>query len=190
MKETIYSPASPLATPGVFARVVLADFKAVLRIGRQLFVRNLLVQYRQSALGYLWLLLPPLVLALVWTVLGKAQVLRGQPWAVPFPGYVLAGVFLWQGFVEALNAPLQQLLAVRHTLAKVRVPHEAFVAAGLGVVAFNLAIRLVVLAVAMWWFGCRFMPRWPWCRWARRRYWRWAWPWAGAWPCWACCIPT
>ncbi|KAA9333359.1 ABC transporter permease [Hymenobacter busanensis] len=156
MTEIIYSPESPLASPRAFGRAVLADIKAVFRIGWQLFVRNLVVQYRQSVLGYLWLLLPPLVLALVWTVLGRAQVLRTQALAVPFPVYVLAGVFLWQGFVEALNGPLQQLSAVRHTLAKVRVPHEAFVVAGMGVVVFNLAIRLAVLVVAMWWFEVPF----------------------------------
>lgn len=156
MNEIIYSPDSPLATPRAFGRAVMTDMKAVFRIGRQLFVRNLMVQYRQSVLGYLWLLLPPLVLALVWTVLGRAQVLRSQALAVPFPVYVLAGVFLWQGFVEALNGPLQQLSAVRHTLAKVRVPHEAYVVAGMGVVVFNLLIRLVVVLVAMWWFEVPF----------------------------------
>lgn len=130
--------------------------RAVLRTSRQLFVRNLLVQYRQSVLGYLWLLLPPLVLAVVWTFLGRANVLHGAAPTVPLPVFVLAGVFLWQGFVEALNSPLQQLSAVRHTLAKVKVPHEAFVVAGMGVVIFNLAARLVVLAVAMVWFGVPF----------------------------------
>lgn len=156
MKEIIYTSQSPLAAPRAFGRALMVDARAVLRIGGQLFMRNLLVQYRQSVLGYLWLLLPPLVLALVWTLLGKANVLQGQATAVPFPVFVLAGVFLWQGFVEALTSPLQQLSAVRHTLAKVRVPHEAVVVSGLGVVLFNLVIRLAVLGVAMWWFEVPF----------------------------------
>lgn len=153
MKEIIYTSGSVLAAPRAFGCSLAADLRTVMRIGSQLFWRNLRVQYRQSVLGYVWLLVPPVVLAVVWTLLGKAQVLRGQAVAVPLPVFVLAGVFLWQGFVEALNSPLQQLLAVRHTLAKVRVPHEAFVVAGMGVVVFNLAIRLVVLAIAMWWFA-------------------------------------
>lgn len=160
MKEIIYTSQSPLAFPRAFGRSVLADVQVVFRVGGQLFVRNLLVQYRQSILGYLWLLLPPVVLAMVWTLLGKANILQGQTPAAPFPVFVLAGIFLWQGFVEALNSPLQQLSAVRHTLAKVRVPHEAFVAAGMGVVAFNLAVRLVVLLAAMWWFDVPFYFSW------------------------------
>ena len=95
MNEIIYSPDSPLATPRAFGRAVMTDMKAVFRIGRQLFVRNLMVQYRQSVLGYLWLLLPPLVLALVWTVLGRAQVLRSQALAVPLIRLVVVLVAMW-----------------------------------------------------------------------------------------------
>ncbi|WP_156126303.1 hypothetical protein [Hymenobacter sp. DG25B] len=71
---------------------------------------------------------------------------------VPYPVVVLAGLFLWQGFVEALNFPLQHIQAAKTTLAKVRVPHDAFVAAGMGLVIFNSALRLLILLAAMLWF--------------------------------------
>ncbi|RSK43470.1 ABC transporter permease [Hymenobacter perfusus] len=153
MREIIYNSSSPLADPRAFGQGVGDDVRAVLRVGRQLFVRNLRVQYRQSVLGYLWLLAPPLFLALTWTLLSKANLLQGKQPPVPLPLFVLTGIFLWQGFVEMLNSPLQQLTAVRATLAKVRVPHEAFVAAGMGVVVFNLLVRLLVLGSVMWWYN-------------------------------------
>ncbi|AHJ97183.1 ABC transporter permease [Hymenobacter swuensis] len=152
MREIIYNSSSPLADPHAFGQAIGDDVRAVLRVGRQLFVRNLRVQYRQSVLGYLWLLAPPLFLALTWTLLSKANLLQGKQPTVPLPLFVLTGIFLWQGFVEMLNSPLQQLTAVRATLAKVRVPHEAFVVAGMGVVVFNLLVRLLVLGVVMWWY--------------------------------------
>ena len=111
------------------------------------------LQVRQSLLGYAWMLLPPLLAALVWILLGQAKVVSVATQGVPYPVFVLAGVFLWQGFVEALNCPLQQLAAAKATLAKVRVPHEAFVAAGAGVVVFNTGLRLLVLLGTMGWFG-------------------------------------
>lgn len=152
MKETIYSSQPALHAPRAFLRQVRADARVVYHIGGQLFVRNLKVQVRQSLLGYAWMLLPPLVAALVWIFLGRARIVNVQTQGVPYPVFVLAGVFLWQGFVEALNCPLQQLTTAKATLAKVRVPHEAFVAAGMGVVAFNTALRLLVLLGAMLWF--------------------------------------
>lgn len=152
MKETIYSAQSTLQAPRAFLRQLRADAGVVYRIGGQLFVRNLRVQVRQSLLGYAWMLLPPLVAALVWVFLGRARIVSMPTQGVPYPVFVLAGVFLWQGFVEALNCPLQQLTTAKATLAKVRVPHEAFVAAGMGVVGFNSALRLLVLLGAMLWF--------------------------------------
>lgn len=152
MKETIYTSQSALNAPRAFLRSVRHDLRVVYRIGWQLFVRNLKVQVRQSMLGYAWLLLPPLVAGLVWIFLGRARVLNVEAGAVPYPAFVLAGVFLWQGFVEALNSPLQQLSNAKATLAKVRVPHEAFVAAGAAVVAFNSLVRMVILLGVMLWF--------------------------------------
>lgn len=152
MKETIYTSQSPLTAPRAFLRSVRADAGVVYRIGWQLFVRNLKVQARQSLLGYTWMLLPPLVAGLVWIFLGQARVVNVATGGIPYPAFVLAGVFLWQGFVEALNCPLQQLNATRATLAKVRVPHEAFVTAGAAVVVFNSFIRLLVLLGVMLWF--------------------------------------
>jgi len=156
MKETIYSSQSSLRAPRALLLQVRDDARVVYHIGWQLFRRNLRVQVRQSLLGYAWMLLPPLVVALVWTFLGRARVLNIESGAVPYPVFVLAGVFLWQGFVEALNCPLQQLTHAKATLAKVRVPHEAFVAAGMGVVIFNCVVRLLVLLGAMLWFGVPF----------------------------------
>jgi lipopolysaccharide transport system permease protein len=153
MKETIYTSQSPLTAPRGFLRSVRADAGVVYRIGWQLFLRNLKVQARQSLLGYTWMLLPPLVAGLVWIFLGRARVVNVDTGGIPYPAFVLAGVFLWQGFVEALNCPLQQLNATRATLAKVRVPHEAFVTAGAAVVVFNSFVRLLVLLGVMLWFG-------------------------------------
>jgi lipopolysaccharide transport system permease protein len=153
MKETIYTYQSPLHAPRAFLRSVRDDLRVTYHIGWQLFVRNLKVQVRQSLLGYAWMLLPPLVAGLVWIFLGRTGVLNVPTHGVPYPVFVLAGVFLWQAFVEALNCPLQQLSNAKATLAKVRVPHEAFVTAGTAVVVFNSLIRLLVLLGVMLWFG-------------------------------------
>jgi lipopolysaccharide transport system permease protein len=153
MKETIYTPHSPLHAPHSFVREVAHDMRLVHHIGWQLFRRNLRVQIRQNLLGYFWMLLPPILTGLTWTYLGKNNIIRGyESAAAPYPAFVLTGLFIWQGFVEALNCPLQQLQGARGTIAKVKVPHEAFIVAGMGMVLFNQAIRLAILAVVLVWF--------------------------------------
>jgi lipopolysaccharide transport system permease protein len=145
MNETIYTARSPLQSPRRFLREINDDLRVVYHVGWQLFVRNIKVQARQNLLGYVWMLLPPLITGLVWIYLGQAKVLKGLASSVPYPVFVLTGLFLWQGFVDALNCPLQQLQMARSTISKVRVPHEAFVVAGLGIVLFNSLIRILIL---------------------------------------------
>ena len=153
MKETIYTPQSPLHTPRLFAREVAHDMRLVHHIGWQLFRRNLKVQIRQNMLGYFWMLLPSILTGITWTYLGKNHIIQGyDATAAPYPAYVLTGLFIWQGFVDALNCPLQQLQGARGTIAKVKVPHEAFIVAGLGMVLFNQTIRMLILAIVLVWF--------------------------------------
>ncbi|TYZ14320.1 ABC transporter permease [Hymenobacter lutimineralis] len=158
MQETIYTSASAVATPRAFLRELRRDLRVLLPVSRQLFVRNLKVQVRQSVLGYAWMLIPPVVVGLVWTFLGRARIVSQQELSVPYPVFVMAGVFLWQGFVEAVQCPLQQLTAVKATLAKVRVPHEAFLVAGMGVVVFNQVVRLLLLVLVLPLFGLTWSP--------------------------------
>lgn len=152
MKETIYTASSQLSTPKLFFRETIDDLKATREIGWRLFLRNLRSQYRQSWLGYLWLIFPPLATALIWVFLTKTKILNINDTEIPYPVYVLTGTFLWQTFVETLNCPLQQLSSSKAMLTKVKFPHEALILAGLGGVLFNLAIRIVALFVFLLWF--------------------------------------
>ena len=152
MREVSYTSQPLLQTPRAFLRGLRTDLRVVYHVGWRLFLRNLKVQARQSLLGYAAMLLPPVVAGLVWIFLNRAHIVNVQTSGVPYPVFVLTGIFLWQGFVEALNCPLQQLGASRSTLAKVRVPHEAFVVAGTGVVIFTTMLRLLILFGLMCWF--------------------------------------
>ncbi|XWW44928.1 ABC transporter permease [Fibrella sp. USSR17] len=156
--EIIYSAHSPLQTPRRFLRDIRADGRIVYHVGWQLFIRQLTVQMRQNLLGYVWMLLPPVVTGLVWIYLGKSRIFEGVNSTIPYPVYVLSGLFFWQSFVEALSCPLQQLQQARPTIAKVRVPHEAFVVAGLGTVVFNTLIRLVLLGIVLAFFQIPLHP--------------------------------
>lgn len=118
----------------------------------QLFLRRLQAGYRQSVLGYLWLLLPPLATAGVWVALSRARVLQFGRTEIPYPLYVLTGTILWQLFVDALNAPLQRLTTSRPILTKTRIPHEAILLAGLFDVLFGFAVRMAVLVPVLAWY--------------------------------------
>ncbi|MEW5931133.1 MAG: ABC transporter permease [Gemmatimonadota bacterium] len=155
MEEVVYSADSQLRSPGRFAAELLADLRVAPSVAWHLFLRKLQAGYRQSWLGYLWLLLPPLATSGAWVYLNAARILDVGPTDLPYPVFVLTGTLLWQVFAEALEAPLKGLSAARAILTRSRVPHEAMLLAGMAEVVFNFAVRLAVVAPVLLWLGAR-----------------------------------
>ncbi len=156
MKETVYTSDSQLAAPRIFFGEIIADLKTTRELGWRLFITNLRSQYRQSLLGYVWMVVPPLLTSLIWIFLSRANVISSLPANIPYPVFVLTGVFIWQTFVDTVNCPLRRLSVGRSILSKVKVPHEAFILAGLGEILYNLAVRMLILLIALMCFG--FLP--------------------------------
>lgn len=149
MTETVYASSPELLHPLRFVREAGRDLRRSVAPGWQLFRRNLQVRYRRAWLGYLWLLLPTAGTTLVWMYVQSRRIVDVAPTDVPYPIYVLTGTILWQVFVDALNAPLQQLGASRQLITRSRVPHEALILAGAFEVLLNCAVRLVILAIVL-----------------------------------------
>jgi lipopolysaccharide transport system permease protein len=154
MIETVYSSQSQLRSPGRFLRETFSDLRACREVAWLLFARNLRSQYRKSFLGYLWILLPPIATMLLWVYLSSTKTITIGRTDIPYPVYVLTGTMLWQVFVDALNCPLNQLNLSRRLITKVRLPHEAILLSGVGVILFNLAVRLAILVPALFIFHC------------------------------------
>jgi len=75
MEETVYSADSQLLYPRHFVPSISSDLRISPSVAWSLFLRNLRVQYRQTWLGYFWLLLPPLATTLTWVYLNSANIL-------------------------------------------------------------------------------------------------------------------
>jgi lipopolysaccharide transport system permease protein len=111
-------------------------------------MRDIAAQYRQSALGYLWAVVPAVFTTLIWVILQSSRVVTVHTGGVPYVAYVLVGTTFWQLFVDALNSPLKQVSQNRSLLNRVNFPAEALLASGIVQVLFSLAIRIVVLVAA------------------------------------------
>jgi lipopolysaccharide transport system permease protein len=152
LPETIYTPESQLHRPGKLLGRMFADLRASRFLAWRLFVRNMAAQHRQTVLGYLWLLLVPVVQTLLWVFLNAQKVINVGATDIPYPAFVLTGTLLWQGFSDALQNPIQQIQASKQMLTKIHFPHEAILLASLGQVLVNFGIRLLLLIVIFLWF--------------------------------------
>ncbi len=127
-------------------------------IATRFVVRDLRAQYRQSVLGYLWLLAPPTATTLLWVLLSTSGIVNVGETRVPYPVFALVGTLLFQGFLDGLDAPLQKLDAGANLLGKVNFPVEALLLSGALSALINVVIRLVVALPVILAFGVR--PGW------------------------------
>ena len=118
---------------------------------RELFVlltrRELKARYKDSRLGFLWSLVRPLVMLLVYALvvgefLGAARSIEN------FAIYIFAGLAIYTLFSEILSAGTNSLVANAGLIKKVYLPREIFPLATVGPALFTLGIQLVILVVA------------------------------------------
>ena len=157
-RVTIYTPDSLLSNPLQMVREMLRDLVASRELAWRLTVRDLNAQYRQTFLGFLWVILLPLANTLVWIFLNRSGVVNVGDTALPYPAYVFTGTMLWAILMDALNAPLQIVIASKSMLSKINFPREALVISGIYQTTVNALIKVALLLVALGVMG--IYPHW------------------------------
>ncbi|WP_082803816.1 MULTISPECIES: ABC transporter permease [unclassified Anabaena] len=152
LPQVIYTPESQLRHPLDLLRQMWRDLLAARELAWRLMVRDISAQYRQSFLGIAWAFLPPIVMAVSFTLANQAKVINVGVTDLPYPAYVMFSTALWQTFVEALNAPVQAVTVAKPMLARVNFPREALILAKIGEVFFNFTIKLILIAGLFIWF--------------------------------------
>ena len=109
--------------------------------------RELKARYKDSRLGFLWSLVRPLVMLLVYAlVVGE---FLGAARAIPnFAVYIFAGLAIYTLFSEIVSAGTNSLVANAGLIKKVYLPREIFPLATIGPALFTLGIQLIILVVA------------------------------------------
>jgi lipopolysaccharide transport system permease protein len=147
-------------SPGAFIKTALADLRGSFGLTRLLFLANMRSRHRRAVIGYAWLIIPGIITAIAFTLLRKYNIFGTSETGLPYPLFVLSGMFLWQSFVDAMTLPVQQLIQQRHFLSVVPAPYEAVLLASAGDVLVNLAVRMTILWFAIAAFGLPVKPEW------------------------------
>lgn len=121
----------------------------------RLFVRDTSARYRQTVLGFLWALIPPLAVALGLTWATRANVIQIAETNLPYPAYVIISMTLWQTFVEAVNGPMRALGEAKSIISRINIPREALLLSKLADIGLNFSIKLVLIAAVFVWFGIK-----------------------------------
>jgi lipopolysaccharide transport system permease protein len=149
----IFTPESGVNGFRNAAASLLRERRQAWRLALRLFLRDTRAEFRQSLLGYAWIIVPPLGNTLVWVFLNRQQVVRIDSGDVPYPLFVLAGTVLWTAFNAAVMSMLTVLNSARGFIGKVKFPHESLVYAALMKTSVDATIPLLLIVPALFIYG-------------------------------------
>lgn len=134
-------------------RESLFDIRNSRFLAKQLAVRDIKAQYRQSYLGIIWAFITPLTTAFVWIFLSSTDTVRLSDTGIPYPVYVFSGTLLWSIIKEAIDSPMSSTLAAKGILSKINFPKEALLISGIYKLLFNSLVKIIILIVFLFFYG-------------------------------------
>ncbi|BAZ47959.1 ABC-2 type transporter [Nostoc sp. NIES-4103] len=118
--------------------------------------RDILVRYKQTAIGIAWALIRPFLTMIVFTVVfGK---LAKLPSPVPYPILVFAAMLPWQFFSGALSECSNSLISNANLISKVYFPRLIVPISAVIVSFVDFMVSGMILLGLMAWYN--FVPDW------------------------------
>ncbi len=128
---------------------------------RELFVfmawRDILVRYKQTAIGLSWSILRPVLTMIVFTVVfGRIAKLPSE--GVPYPILVYSALLPWQFFSTSFSDASASLIGNSNMLTKLYFPRLIIPVSTIIVNLVDFFISFIILIVLMMWYN--FVPDW------------------------------
>lgn len=119
--------------------------------------RDILVRYKQTAIGVVWALLRPFLTMLVFTIV-FGRIAKMPSNGIPYPILVFAAMLPWQFFSTSLSEASNSLVGNANLISKVYFPRLIIPAGAVITSMIDFLISFVLLVVLMAWY--RFAPDW------------------------------
>lgn len=114
--------------------------------------RDILVRYKQTAIGIAWSVLRPLLTMVVFTIVfGKIAKLPSND--VPYPVLVFTAMLPWQFFSNTFTETSNSLIANNQLISKVFFPRIIIPTTAMVVSLIDFAISFGILVFLMIWYG-------------------------------------
>lgn len=114
-----------------------------------LFVRDFVAGFRQKLLGYLWLVLVPLIGIASFVFMQWTGILNPGVMEIPYAIYVYIGTSIWALFISALTVVANGLINNSDLVMRTNIPKIGLAVTGLAGLCYSLVVNLVVLILLL-----------------------------------------
>ena len=128
-------------------RRIIPDLIRARELLLDLVWKDLRARYRYAAIGFLWAILEPLLMALILTFVFTVvfQMKTGED--IGPASMILSGLITWQFLANSISSGTRSLIDNQNLIKKVYFPRETIPIASAGVNLVNLLIGFVILGV-------------------------------------------
>ena len=124
-----------------------------------LVTSDLKLRYRNSAIGFAWSLLNPLLMMVVFTVVFTV-LLHSAPSDVPYPPFLLTAILAWNYFQISVVAGVTSVVGSAGLVTKVYFPREILPISSVLVNAINFMLALLILVPVVFAYGIGLDATW------------------------------
>jgi lipopolysaccharide transport system permease protein len=150
------SPSSPHLTvitpPSGWRALVLGELWRYRELAWVLTERDIKVRNKQTAFGFAWAIIQPVMMMLVFTVFfGNLAKMPSD--GVPYPIFVYTALLPWMFFANAISSSANSLVASSNLVSKVYFPRLIIPVSSAGGLLSDFAISTLILLAMMLWYG-------------------------------------
>jgi lipopolysaccharide transport system permease protein len=124
-----------------------------------LVATELKARYKNSTLGFLWSMLNPLAMMMVFSIV--FGVIMPNPAIDKYPLFLLCGLLPWNFFSDGVSSSVNSIVGNANLIKKVYFPREVLPIASVLAQLVNFLLAFLLLFVALLIFRARFSP-WLW----------------------------
>lgn len=122
----------------------------------QMVRRDLLLRYKQTAMGFAWAVFMPLLNTVVFSnILARVAPFETP---VPYPVFVYCGLLVWNFFAASLRFSMTSLTSNTNLVTKIYFPREIFPFSAMLVCLIDAAVGATILVGLMVYYGITVGP--------------------------------
>ena len=112
--------------------------------------RDIKVKYKQAALGFLWAVLQPLLMMLIFSVITEKLNLDTE--GIPKPVFALSGLIIWNIFSSGLQNSANSMVTNANIIKKIYFPRLIIPMSSILTALFDFCFALLVYIGVVLWF--------------------------------------
>lgn len=124
---------------------------------KHLTQKEIKARYKQSFLGFFWVVLNPLFQMLIMSFI-FSKVMKVSNLGVPYPIYLYAGLLPWLFFANSLSNATEELVENASLIKKIYFPREILILTALLAKVFDFALSALIFVGLLIWYGIPFTP--------------------------------